>query len=71
MTTCVTSRASNLDAQPDGLLRVPVYPTSRGRSWGFGSRVPAADGCVLLDLGRMNRIVGFDERLAYVTVEPG
>jgi 4-cresol dehydrogenase (hydroxylating) len=52
-------------------FRVPVYPTSRGKNWGFGSRVPAADHCVLLDLGRMDRIVDFDEALAYVTVEPG
>jgi 4-cresol dehydrogenase (hydroxylating) len=52
-------------------FRVRVYPVSRGKNWGFGSRVPAADGCVLLDLGRMNRIVDFDESLAYVTVEPG
>ncbi|MFT3766892.1 MAG: FAD-binding oxidoreductase [Minicystis sp.] len=51
--------------------RVAVYPVSRGRNWGFGLRVPAADGCVLLDLGRMNRIVAFDETLAHVTVEPG
>jgi 4-cresol dehydrogenase (hydroxylating) len=48
-----------------------VYPISSGRNWGYGSRVPAADGCVLLDLGRMNRIVDFSEELAYVTVEPG
>ena len=52
-------------------FRVPVYPTSRGKSWGFGSRVPTGDGQVLLDLGRMNRILDFDESLAYVTVEPG
>ena len=50
---------------------VPVYPISSGLNWGYGSRVPAADGCVLLDLGRMNRIVDFSEKLAYVTVEPG
>src|ERR1035438_1987513 len=50
---------------------VPVYPISSGLNWGYGSRVPAADGCVLLDLGRMNRIVDFSENLAYVTVEPG
>ncbi len=49
----------------------PVYPISSGRNWGYGSRVPASDGCVLLDLGRMNRIVDFSEDLAYVTVEPG
>lgn len=49
---------------------VPVYPISSGRNWGYGSRVPARNG-VLLDLGRLNRIVDFDEDLAYVTVEPG
>jgi 4-cresol dehydrogenase (hydroxylating) flavoprotein subunit len=52
-------------------FRVPVHPVSRGKNWGFGSRVPTRDGAVLLDLGRMNRIVDFDEALAYVTVEPG
>ena len=51
--------------------RVPVYPISRGRNWGYGSRVPMSDGCVLLDLGRMDAIVDFSEELAYVTVEPG
>jgi 4-cresol dehydrogenase (hydroxylating) len=50
---------------------VSVYPISSGRNWGYGSRMPASDGCVLLDLGRMNRIVDFSEELAYVTVEPG
>ena len=24
--------------------RVPVYPVSTGRNWGYGSRVPSADG---------------------------
>ncbi len=51
--------------------RVPVYPVSAGRNWGYGSRVPPGDGSVLLDLGRMNRIVAHDEQLAYLTVEPG
>jgi len=50
---------------------VPLYPISSGRNWGYGSRVPSAEGCVLLDLGRMNRIVDFSEDLAYVTLEPG
>jgi 4-cresol dehydrogenase (hydroxylating) len=49
----------------------PVYPISRGRNWGLGSRVPPRDGCVLLDLGRMNRILEVSEKLAYATVEPG
>jgi 4-cresol dehydrogenase (hydroxylating) len=51
--------------------RIPVYPISAGRNWGYGSRMPSTDGCVLLDLGRMNRIVDFSEELGYVTVEPG
>lgn len=51
--------------------RLPLYPVSSGKNWGYGSRVPASDGCLLLDLGRMNRILDFSEKLAYVTVEPG
>lgn len=50
---------------------VPVYPVSTGHNWGYGSSVPASDGNVLLDLRRLTRIVDFDERLGYVTVEPG
>ena len=50
---------------------VPVYPTSGGKNWGYGSRVPTADGSVLMDLSRLNRILDFSEELAYVTVEPG
>jgi 4-cresol dehydrogenase (hydroxylating) flavoprotein subunit len=49
---------------------VPIHPISSGKNWGYGSRVPPRDG-VLVDLGRMNRILDFSEDLAYVTVEPG
>lgn len=52
-------------------FNIPVYPVSSGKNWGYGSRVPAAGACALLDLGRMGRILDFDEQLAYVTVEPG
>jgi 4-cresol dehydrogenase (hydroxylating) len=48
-----------------------MYPVSGGKNYGYGSRVPAASGSVLLDLSRMNRIIDFSEDLAYVTVEPG
>ncbi|WP_013323702.1 FAD-binding oxidoreductase [Gloeothece verrucosa] len=50
---------------------VPIYPISRGRNWGYGSRVPVQDKCALLDLSRLNRIIDFNQSLAYVTVEPG
>ena len=55
-------------AQNEG---IPVYPVSSGKNWGYGSRVPSSHGCALMDLGRLNRIVDFNEKLAYVTVEPG
>jgi 4-cresol dehydrogenase (hydroxylating) len=51
--------------------RVPLYPVSSGLNWGYGSRVPASDANVILDLRRMRTIVDFSESLAYVTVEPG
>lgn len=53
------------------LQRVPLYPVSTGKNWGYGSSVPTADGCVLVDLSRMNRILDFNEKLGYVTIEPG
>lgn len=52
-------------------FKTPVYPVSAGKNWGYGSRVPAADGCVAVALDRLNRILDFDEKLAYITVEPG
>jgi 4-cresol dehydrogenase (hydroxylating) len=48
-----------------------VYPVSRGKNWGYGSRVPARDGCVLMELRRLDRVRELDETLAYATVEPG
>ncbi len=51
--------------------KIPIYPISKGFNWGLGSKVPVKNSCVLLDLGRMNRIVDFDETMAYVRVEPG
>lgn len=51
--------------------RVPVYPVSRGRNWGYGSRTPSSDGAVLLELDRLAAITAYDEQLAYVTLEPG
>lgn len=52
-------------------FRIPIYPSSRGKNWGLGSRVPAQSGCLLLDLGDLDAILDYDEEMAYVTVEPG
>ena len=51
--------------------KIPIYPISQGKNWGLGSRVPVQDNCVLFDLGRMTRIVDYNDELAYITVEPG
>jgi 4-cresol dehydrogenase (hydroxylating) len=50
---------------------VPVYVVSTGFNWGYGSRVPVTDQCVVMELRRMNRILDYSEDLAYITVEPG
>jgi 4-cresol dehydrogenase (hydroxylating) flavoprotein subunit len=49
----------------------PLYPISSGKNWGYGSRVPPMDGCILVDLSRLDRIHDFNEELGYITVEPG
>lgn len=81
-TFATTARAAAI-VRPDGreavqqVVRVanrfgvPLHPISTGKNWGFGSAVPTRDGALLLDLSRLNRILDFDERLGYLTVEPG
>ena len=51
--------------------RVPVYPISTGHNWGYGTALPVRDGCVILDLSRLQTILHFDAELGVVTVEPG
>jgi len=51
--------------------KVRVHPVSRGKNYGFGSRVPPRDGCLLMDLSRMDRVVEHDDALGFITLEPG
>lgn len=53
------------------MYRVPLYPISRGKNWGFGSAAPTAPDSVVLDLSGLDRILDYNEELAYITVEPG
>src|ERR1700674_3327654 len=39
-----------------GQYGVPLYPVSTGRNWGYGIN-PVTDGCIVLNLSRLNRIV--------------
>src|SRR5690349_18333627 len=45
--------------------QISLYPISGGKNWGLGSQVPVQGPGVLLDLRRLNRIVDYDETLAY------
>ncbi|WP_417566846.1 FAD-binding oxidoreductase [Marinobacter sp.] len=51
--------------------QVAVYPVSTGNNWGYGSANPVEDGCVILDLSRLDRISDFDPEMGVVTVGPG
>ncbi|MGH7047635.1 MAG: FAD-binding oxidoreductase [Stellaceae bacterium] len=50
---------------------IALYPISTGHNWGYGSAVPVSDGCVVLDLSGLDRILDMDAELGLVTVEPG
>ncbi|KFA89497.1 FAD-binding oxidoreductase [Archangium violaceum] len=50
-------------------LRVPVVP--RGAGSGLSGGANAVDGCIVLSLTRMNRILEIDRRGLYAVVQPG
>ncbi|MEY2855194.1 MAG: hypothetical protein RL030_2326 [Pseudomonadota bacterium] len=64
-------------AQIQGLLkvanqfRIPLWPISRGKNFGYGGAAPRMPGTMILDLGRMNRIIEVNEAQGYCIVEPG
>ncbi|OJT23295.1 FAD-binding oxidoreductase [Archangium sp. Cb G35] len=51
------------------VLRVPVVP--RGAGSGLSGGANAVDGCIVLSLTRMNRILEIDRRGLYAVVQPG
>lgn len=51
--------------------RIPLWPVSQGRNWGYGSGTPALANTAVLHLGRLDRIVEINEELAYAVIEPG
>lgn len=51
--------------------KTPLWPVARGKNLGYGTAAPRMAGSVVLDLGRMNRILELDSKLAYCVVEPG
>jgi 4-cresol dehydrogenase (hydroxylating) len=50
--------------------RVPIWPTSRGKNFGYGSSAPDLSGSIVLDLTRMKKIE-VDVENGTVLLEPG
>ncbi len=51
--------------------RIPLWPCSAGRNWGYGSATPLLENTVVLHLSRLNRILEVNAELAYAVIEPG
>jgi 4-cresol dehydrogenase (hydroxylating) flavoprotein subunit len=51
--------------------KVPVWPVSTGRNFGYGTTAPANRGQVVMDLRRMNKIIAVDPELCTCLLEPG
>lgn len=51
--------------------RVALYPISTGKNWGYGDSCATTADQVIVDLGRMNRILEVNTQLGYAVVEPG
>lgn len=54
-----------------GKYRVPLFPISTGKNFGYGGPSPNVTGSVVLDLKRLNRVLEVDDRRNFALVEPG
>ncbi len=50
---------------------IPLYPISKGKNIGLGSKLPVADKSVIVSLEKMNRIIEVDEDFGVAVIEPG
>jgi 4-cresol dehydrogenase (hydroxylating) flavoprotein subunit len=51
--------------------KTPLWPVSRGKNLGYGASAPRMPGSIVLDLGRMQKIIEMDTDLGYCVLEPG
>lgn len=54
-----------------GKYRIPLYPISTGKNFGYGGPSPNVHGSVIVDLKRMDQVLELDEARAFALVEPG
>ena len=53
------------------IKKIKLYVYSTGNNWGYGSKNPVCDGCLLVDLSDMKNIINYDFRVGNVVIEPG
>ena len=51
--------------------RIPVWPVSTGKNWGYGTKSACYPGGITMILERMTRIHHVDASLGYAVIEPG
>lgn len=52
-------------------FKLQIHPISTGKNWGYSDAAAVTDGQIILDLSRMNKILEVNEKLGYITIEPG
>jgi 4-cresol dehydrogenase (hydroxylating) len=52
-------------------FHLPLWPVARGKNLGYGGAAPLLAGSVVVDLGRMKRILEVDEKSGHCLLEPG
>ncbi len=51
--------------------KIPIYPISRGKNWGYGAHLPVENGCTVVSLERLNKIGPCDPDSGKIYLEPG
>ena len=52
-------------------FKFSIYPYSTGKNIGYGERLPVTDDNVIMDLGRLNKIIYVDPVLGYADLQTG
>lgn len=65
------SAAVQLALQLASSAGLTVYPISRGKNWGYGSRVPVQNVDWLLSMENMDSISDYDPQLGTIRIAPG
>jgi 4-cresol dehydrogenase (hydroxylating) len=51
--------------------RIPLWTVSQGRNHGYGGPAPRVRGSAIVELRRLNQVLGVDERSGACLIEPG